>query len=65
MPRMTVEISFEMPQGATSDDVLDYIVTELSCAGGSRHPSDPLFNSLSDVKVKVKRNTSIQAQRHA
>lgn len=46
-----VTISFEASAAASADDIKDYIKTELECAGGNRHPYDPLFHSLNNVQL--------------
>lgn len=48
---MKVLIEFDPPAGADFADIRDFIVTELECGGGNRHPADPLFHSLGDVHV--------------
>jgi hypothetical protein len=50
MKKMMI-ITYEAPAGATKADVEDFVIAELQSAGGCRHPEDPLFESLKDVKV--------------
>jgi hypothetical protein len=49
--KLALLIEFTAPRGATFADIRDFIVRELESGGGNRHPSDPLFYSLADVKV--------------
>lgn len=54
MPRkttVTVLMTFQVPRGVSFNDLRNYIITELESAGGQRHPSDPLFESLSNIHV--------------
>ena len=50
MKKMII-ITYEAPTGSNKEEVEDFIISELQSAGGCRHPEDPLFNSLGDVKV--------------
>jgi len=50
MKKMMI-ITYEAPEGSTKADVENYVITELQSSGGCRHPEDPLFNSLKEVKV--------------
>lgn len=51
MKKMMVILTYEMPEGANKPDVEHFITSELQHAGGCKHPEDPLFNSLKDVKI--------------
>lgn len=48
---MCILLEFAPPWGATFAEIREFITSELECAGGNRHPSDPLFESLDKVKV--------------
>jgi hypothetical protein len=50
MKKMII-ITYDAPEGSTKADVEYYIVSELQSSGGCRHPEDPLFDSLKDVKI--------------
>ena len=50
MKKMLI-ITYEVPVGSTKDEVEYFITSELQGAGGCRQPTDPLFNSLKDVKI--------------
>lgn len=53
MPRKTrtmLMISFKRP-GVSHTELRDFIIKALESAGGNRHPDDPLFESLEDVRV--------------
>lgn len=49
MPK--VLLTFNTPLSVSEAEIKDFIETELSRAGGSRDPRDPLFYSLSSVKA--------------
>lgn len=49
--KISVMLEFELPARVEFGVVRDYIITELECSGGNRHPSDPLFHSLQNVHV--------------
>lgn len=50
--RFTAIIEFSIHRDATKHEVATFIEDSLEWAGGRRHPEDPLFDSLSKVKVK-------------
>lgn len=50
MKKMMI-ITYEAPTGVTKAEVENFVISELQSAGGCRHPEDPLFESLSNVKV--------------
>ena len=49
--KMRVMISFEAPPDAAFADIREFITEWLESGGGNRHPDDPLFHSLRNVKV--------------
>lgn len=50
---MKATITFEKPVDASLDDVAEFIDDALSSMGGSRHPEDPMFVSLTMVHIRV------------
>jgi hypothetical protein len=50
-PKMKVLLEFDPPTGASFADIRDFITDWLESGGGNRHPNDPLFHSLSNVRV--------------
>lgn len=50
-PKMRVLVEFDPPAGASFADIRDFITDWLESGGGNRHPNDPLFHSLSNVRV--------------
>lgn len=46
-----ITISCKIPELAKQQDVIDFIEDALRWAGGCRPTEDPMFDSLSDVKV--------------
>lgn len=48
---MRVMVEFEPPSGADVPDIREFITDWLEGGGGNRHPSDPLFHSLQNVRV--------------
>ena len=44
-------LEFDAPAGVPFSDIRDFITTALEADGGSRHPNDPLFESLANVRV--------------
>lgn len=53
MARRTVTMQIEYDSRVGSDEVIDFIVDELGCAGGCRRPDDPLFTSIEVTDVKL------------
>lgn len=54
MPRKTpttLVISFKKPAGVQHAELRQFIIEALEIFGGARHPDDPLFHSLKDVRV--------------
>jgi len=49
--KMAVLLEFVPPAGVTFPEIRDFIVEWLESGGGSRHPDDPLFHSLGEVRV--------------
>lgn len=49
--KLQVLLEFEVTTDAQFVNIRDFITTELECAGGSRHPDDPLFRSLRNVRI--------------
>lgn len=47
----SVLISFKKPAGVSAVELRNFIILALETSGGCRHPDDPLFNSLRDVRV--------------
>jgi hypothetical protein len=50
-PTMRVLVEFEPPAGVSFAEVRDFIIDWLESGGGNRHPNDPLFYSLRNVRV--------------
>lgn len=50
MKKMMI-ITYDAPEGSTKAEVEHYVISELQCSGGCRHPEDPLFESLKNVKI--------------
>lgn len=46
-----VVLEFEASNRASYPQVRDFITQELESGGGNRHPDDPLFDSLENVRV--------------
>lgn len=49
--RMMVLLEFDRPKNVPFADIRDFIIEWLEGGGGCRHPDDPLFDSLPNVKV--------------
>lgn len=62
--RMKLILEFDRVQGASYGVVKDYIETELAGAGGCRHPQDPLFDSLQNIKVTLYRQPKQKVTSH-
>lgn len=43
MKKMTFKVIVDVPDGATEEEVADYIRTEVEAGGGNRDPLDVLF----------------------
>lgn len=52
MARRCVEITFYVPSSVSKTELREFITEALESSGGSRHPDDHLFHSLSDVEVR-------------
>jgi len=50
-----MSIDFEVHRKVDLNDVKDFIVEWLEGGGGCRHPDDPLFDSLKNVKPILNR----------
>jgi hypothetical protein len=50
MPKIRATIEFEAPHNVSKEEVMDFITSWLESGGGCRHPNDPLFDSLAEVK---------------
>jgi len=51
--RYIMRVSFEVPRSVTLGEVKDFVEDWLQGGGGCRHPDDPLFDSLQDVKITL------------
>lgn len=51
MSRIRCALEFVAPDGVSREEIEGYIIDELQSSGGNRHPSDPLFGSLAEVRV--------------
>lgn len=49
---MKLIIEFDPPPQATYTEIKEFIIEWLESGGGCRHPKDPLFHSLKNVKVR-------------
>lgn len=49
--RMTLVIDFEKPKNVSHSELRAFIIDTLEAWGGQKHPDDPLFGSLIDVRV--------------
>jgi hypothetical protein len=49
--KMRLMIEFDPPAGTSFPEIRDFIIDWLESGGGNRHPNDPLFHSLANVKV--------------
>ena len=54
----TMRVSFTVPHSVTIGEVKDFIEDWLQGGGGCRHPDDPLFDSLQDVKTALVRRSA-------
>lgn len=52
-------INYEMPEGATRDDIAEFVLDALQTWGGQRHPDDPLFGSLRGKINSLKVNNKL------
>lgn len=50
---MKATITFIKPDGASIEDVAEFIDDALSSMGGCRHPDDPMFSSLKMSCIRV------------
>jgi hypothetical protein len=50
--RYTLQVSFEVEETTSFEAVKFFIEDVLETWGGQRHPDDPLFGSLKNVRVK-------------
>lgn len=50
---MLVKINVVKPEGATVEDVAEFIADVLTWAGGCRRPDDPMFHSLTLTRLIV------------
>jgi len=53
MARRTVTMQIEYDTRVGAEEVIDFIVDELGCAGGCRRPDDPLFTSIKVTHIKL------------
>lgn len=56
--RYQMKVSFEVPHNVTLAEVKDFMEDWLQSGGGCRHPNDPLFDSLQDVKITLLRKST-------
>jgi hypothetical protein len=62
MARKTIAVSFDMPDDDVSfADIREFVVDALGSMGGCRHPEDPLFHSLSNVRVRSSAGGELEA----
>jgi hypothetical protein len=47
-----LQVLVEVPADVSVADAIEYIVTELTCAGGCRRLEDPLHGGLGVVKIR-------------
>jgi hypothetical protein len=50
----TITVRCKTPLGVSDEDIAEFIINALESDGGSRHPDDPLFGSLSVHNVEIR-----------
>lgn len=49
--RVSTTLAFDVDDAVTLSELRKYIKDALETWGGQRHPNDPLFDSLSNVRI--------------